>query len=162
MKKLSIRDTLQPIFGLTFAIRKISDEILHEEMNITLSQFRMLIATAECGEACQRTVADLCGITEASASRQIDILVKAKLLVKVKNPASKREFVLKLTPGGERTIEKAMRIMDKRFEELFGTVSQSERKKFADTIELFLNQIKNQTDVCDSESVKPAIKTSKK
>lgn len=141
-KRYPIGEVLQPIFGLVLAIKKISDRSLNDKLDITVSQFRMLVAINYNQKVSQQTIAEFWNMTEASASRQIDLLCKKKLVVKTRNPNNKRECVLKLTKHGEEQIKRASSIMTRVFESIFKDISNDKRKKFASLLSEFYKTIK--------------------
>ena len=145
-KNLKIREVIQPIFILTLYLQKIADRALRLKMNLTISQFRMLMAINHHSGLSQKHIADFWGMEEASVSRQIGILAKKKIISIKAGPASKREHALSLTPSGKKLIEKALLVIEKQSEEIFKDVSQEQREGLSVLLEQLTNCVKRERE----------------
>ena len=130
------------MFALAFSLDKVADRLLRARRGLTLSLFRILIALKFLPKTSQRSVADFWGITEASASRQIDILVKKKLLDKSRNPDNQREYLLALTPRGAKELKTTIGILDGAFEKLFREVNPKERLALSSLLRRLLDLLR--------------------
>ncbi len=88
-----------------------SDQILQEQLGIGLSQFKILETLVENSAMQQRHIAVQLGQTEASISRQINLMERKGLIESMRNPVNRREHITSLTQRGERLTEAAERIL---------------------------------------------------
>lgn len=153
-KKYSIRETLQPIFSIVLLFKKIADRTLKSKLSITMAQFRILTAIQHDPSLSQQEIAQFWGITEASASRQIEILNKKGLISRSYDPKNRRKYILKLTTRGTEEIKQASRLMNDIFEKIFTDVSDRERKEFNDLLKRFIEVIKGSDMVAEMDNIK--------
>lgn len=92
---------------LAMVLGKQSEEILKSELDIGLSQYRILSVLEWNPRVQQRTIADTLGQSEASVSRQIKILEKNGLVEVVKDPLNRRKHIARPTPKGMQITEAA-------------------------------------------------------
>jgi DNA-binding MarR family transcriptional regulator len=74
--------------------------------SITIPQFRMLVVLRTQGPMRLSTLAEHLGVQPSAATRMVDRLIAADLIVRQANPATRREIVLDLTENGTRTVAK--------------------------------------------------------
>lgn len=145
-KTLKMRQIIESIFILTVNLQKVADRILHSEINLTLSQFRMLMAINHHPGLSQKDIADFWGIEEASVSRQIGILTDKKLISIKNRAASKREHSLSLASPGKKIIEKAILVIENQSEDIFRDVGQKQREDLYALLELLINSVKRERE----------------
>jgi DNA-binding MarR family transcriptional regulator len=88
-----------------------SDQILQEQLGIGLSQYKILETLVENSVMQQRYIAVQLGQTEASISRQINLLERKGLIESMRNPVNRREHITTLTARGERLTEAAEKVL---------------------------------------------------
>jgi len=145
-KAIRMREVIQSMFIFTVSLQKIADRVLRSEIGLTLSQFRMLMVIDRHPGSSQKCVADFWGVEEASVSRQIDILAKKKFVVRTTSARSKREHILALTKGGKRMLGKAIAAIDRQSENMFGTVTQKQRRDLSVRLEQLLLGVKHERE----------------
>jgi DNA-binding MarR family transcriptional regulator len=96
---------------LSSVFARESDQILQEQLGIGLSQYKILQALVENSAMQQRFIAVQLGQTEASVSRQIQVLEQRGLIESMRNPVNRREHITTLTSRGERVVEAAERVL---------------------------------------------------
>ena len=126
-----MRVTIQPVFKLVSSIRKINDRQLTSKLHLTLSQFRILSVIKKNPKTSQRVIANFWMMTEASISRQIELLRGKKLIEKVQNPENRREHIFRLTVSGENILMKANALIDSALEKIFADISQQDRNSLS-------------------------------
>ena len=136
---ISMREVVQPVFRFVSSIRKTNDHLLTTHLGLTLSQFKILSALKRAPRTSQRTLADFWMMTEASISRQVEILAKKKMITAAHNPETRREHLLKLTAEGEKALLKADRLIDVALERTFQSIGAKERKEFSVLTNRFLS-----------------------
>jgi DNA-binding MarR family transcriptional regulator len=100
---------------LAAVMGKQSDQVLHEQLGIGLSQYRILMVLEWNPRIGQRDIASSLGQTEASISRQIKLLKKKNLLTTTVDPLNKRRHVNVPTPMGMQLTEAATNVLRRSF-----------------------------------------------
>ena len=141
-KNILFRETFQPVIGLVLIFKKIADRTLKPKLSITTAQFRILMAIQFHPYLSQQAIAEFWGVTEASASRQIEILDNKGLISKAHNPENHRKYILKLTKKGKLEIKRALDLTNKTFEKIFKDVYDKDRETFHKLSKRFIDIIK--------------------
>lgn len=107
-----------PTNNLSYLIQHLSavmgrqmDQLLQEQLDIGLSQFKILMVLEWNPRVQQKAIADALGQTESSISRQLGLLKDKKLLVTKKDPQNRRRHITAPTSHGMRITEAATAIM---------------------------------------------------
>jgi DNA-binding MarR family transcriptional regulator len=88
-----------------------TDQLLQEQLDIGLSQFKILMVLEWNPRVPQKAIADALGQTESSISRQLKLLKDKKLLVTKSDPQNRRRHITAPTPRGMQVTEAATTIM---------------------------------------------------
>src|SRR5437867_4108440 len=120
------RDITYNLHKVVFLLDKIADKALEQKLEITFSQFKILMAI-DGEEVCQKTIADYWDMTEAAVSRQIDLLVAKKIINRKENAENRRQHMLSLTKTGKQQLKSAIKLIDQKYEEIFQVIDQKER-----------------------------------
>jgi DNA-binding MarR family transcriptional regulator len=152
--KCSIRETLQPILSLVLVFKKIADRTLRSRLSITMAQFRILIAIQHNPNLSQQAIAKFWGVTEASASRQIEILDNKGLISKAHDSNNRRKYILRLTKRGQGEIKQASRLMNGVFERIFKEISDKDREMFHNLLQRFIAVIKEEDSASETDNIK--------
>ena len=83
----------------------------------------------DCHDCSQAAIAEGWGVSEAAISRQINMLVKDKLITRTQDPDEMRRSVLGLTAKGKTFVSKTMRTVDKELGKIFRPVSKTGRNQ---------------------------------
>ena len=127
----------------TIKMDRVSDRLLYKKLGLTFSQFKIIIALKTKANATQSTIANFWNITEASVSRQLNLLIKKKIVTKTKSKTDQREYRLRLTTNGKSAVIKAVSLIDKTFEKILKPISENEKNNFIKTLLKFQNIIDN-------------------
>jgi DNA-binding MarR family transcriptional regulator len=95
---------------------------------VTVPQFRTLIFLSRHEGACLSDVTAHSGLTLATMSKVIDVLVKRGLVLREVSPEDRRRITLALTPEGRETLDRARRHTRSRVAEMLAVLSPAERK----------------------------------
>ncbi len=95
------------IHALTILADKFADNQLRKKLNISLSQFMVMMMIGECSNVSQKDVSYHLNHTESAVSRQVKILEDTNFVLRTVDKADRRRHVLKLTNGGKRVLDKA-------------------------------------------------------
>lgn len=90
---------------------KQADQILQERLDIGLSQFKILMVLQKNENVQQRFIADSLGQTEASISRQIQLLQDKGLLTSKRDPKNLRQHITVPTATGFQLTKTAMQVL---------------------------------------------------
>ena len=100
---------------LSAVMGRQSDQVLQEQLGIGLSQFKILMVLEWNPRVQQRAIADSLGQTEASISRQIQLLKAKNLLVSKIDPTNRRKRITAPSPLGMQLTEAATDILRRSF-----------------------------------------------
>lgn len=115
-------DTLDYLLHHIVALlNKQSDQVLQEQLGLTLSQFKILRILQTNNRTSQKDIAVTLGQTEASISRQIKLMMEHGLLQGHRNTEDKREHLIVLTPKGEQWTMVAVEALSKYYAPVFKT-----------------------------------------
>ena len=138
---MNINELNRNLHRLVFSMDKQAETILRQRLDLTFSQFRMLLAVQKGHIACQADVAEFFGLTPAAVSRQIDILIQKKLINRKANTMNRRQKVLQLTAAGNHIAKKAIHLLEAAFTGAYDLLSQDERKIFSESLDKLTKNI---------------------
>jgi DNA-binding MarR family transcriptional regulator len=107
-------------------LAKQSDQVLHEQLGIGFSQFKILRTLQSNPHTMQRDIADRLGQTEASISRQVKLMVTEDLLQYMISPKDHREHITVITPKGIRLTDAAVAVLNKYHAPTFAVLSDKQ------------------------------------
>jgi DNA-binding MarR family transcriptional regulator len=121
-----------------------SDQILLEQLGIGYSQYKILRILKSGKPVKQKFIANTLGQTEASISRQIDILINKQLIDKYKDPRNLRVRLITITVKGRKIADATNKVLGNYLQIKF--TGFSEKKQ----VELFNLLIDLHSSVCES------------
>ena len=121
---------------VVWAIDKLADRVLQQEIQITYPQFLMLMAIARQTNVSQRTVADFLDLTPGAVSRHSEILRERGLLLRQENRENRREHRLLLTTEGEALYKKAKLLLEETCAGVVGALGESQQESLNQIIEV--------------------------
>lgn len=110
-----------------FLIEKRLEHRLHDDHGITFSQFLIMLGLHCNTRTSQSAIANFLYITEATVSRHITQLEKAKLLTKKEDPENRRKHILTMTPKGTLAFTKAHTLIEAELKFVFGEIPTENR-----------------------------------
>jgi DNA-binding MarR family transcriptional regulator len=110
-----------------------SDQIILEQLGIGYSQYKILRILVNGMAVKQKFIADTLGQTEASISRQIDILIDKVLITKQVDRHNRRNRLITITPKGRKIAEATKLVLAKYHQTILADISD---KKQADLLKL--------------------------
>jgi DNA-binding MarR family transcriptional regulator len=108
----------------------------HRPKGLSLQQFRALAVIKHHPGASLSLVADHLGLTRATASKLVDILVKKQLVTRVESSEDRRLLVLNVTTQGEQALETAKSAAVGWLAEVLGGLCESERSVVAEAMKI--------------------------
>jgi len=113
---------------VVFLLDRVMHRALQAELDLTFSQFLILMAVKRHGHVSQRHVASFLMLTDAAVSRQIELAFSAKLIEKAENPDNRRESILSLTSKGKLLLERARDTLKTISDTYFSSLTHSEHE----------------------------------
>jgi len=126
---------------ITSLLTRDSDQILLEQLGVGYSQYKILRVLSRETAVKQKFIAGLLGQTEASISRQIDLLIDKRLVTKVKDKNNKRVRLIKLTEKGKKISEATTQVLNKYHRSELAGFSQKKQNELLKLLEDFHNSI---------------------
>lgn len=120
---------------LGFLLDKAADTCLQSHVQFGLSQFRILAMLKQDTNCSQIHIAQLLDQTEAAISRQINLMVKEGLVMRVTKPSNRRERILSLTDSGHEKLEQGWAALQQLQHEAFENVSETEKEALSELAE---------------------------
>jgi DNA-binding MarR family transcriptional regulator len=109
----------------------ISDKVLFEEFGIGFSQFKILFALEHHDGIRQKDIAGFLGQTEASISRQIKLLVAAKLVSVARGADDKKTHLITLTTRGRQIASDAFTLLNSHYGPVLSVLSPHDQLELA-------------------------------
>lgn len=127
----SIAKVMIPIVHIAHECDVILDTMLCEKHNLTLADFKILMAVHAITDCTQADVSRYKNVSEAAVSKQVRQLVADQLLYKETHPADARKTVLRHTPKGERLVHRLVDEVTVQMDDIFADLSEAERTEMA-------------------------------
>ncbi|HSX44937.1 MAG TPA: MarR family transcriptional regulator [Candidatus Saccharimonadales bacterium] len=121
---------------LSFVLQRHSDQALQEQLGIGFSQFKILMVLQWHPQVQQKQIAERLGQTEASISRQINLLKKQGLLERVPSPENRRQHLTRTTQKGEKLTDKALEILNNYHAPMFARLSDKQQNELQEILKI--------------------------
>ena len=128
---------------LMFIIDHQSDEVLHRELGLGFSQFKILMAAKHSLGLKQNDIAKHLGQTEASVSRQIKLMKADGLLSVQVDPENRRARSIVMTDRGADLGKRCVEVLEQTHASVFGSLGFSEQKLMRELLERLINKASN-------------------
>ena len=129
---------------ITSLLTRDSDQILQEQLGIGYSQYKILRVLNAGAPVKQRFIADLLGQTEASISRQINLLVVKNLITKTVDPRNRRVRLIVITQKGHKIADASNEVLDRFHKNTLNDFSDKQKTELLKSLEDLHDKI------CDS------------
>ncbi len=126
------------IHKAVFVMDKIADSTLQDNINLTLSQFLILMNIVQNQGLTQIEIANFLEITQSAVSRQIDVLKNKNLILIKQNEENKREHLLFPTSLGKQVFTKSNNILHKTFDDLLKVMDDREKENLEKSLDKLL------------------------
>ncbi len=130
------------IHKVAFLMDKLEDRLLQRDFQMSLPQFRMLLAIDD-KTVCQREIAEFWGTTQAAVSRQIDYLVEHEFVSREENSENRRQYSLVLTKKGKKLLENMFSIIEQEYAQIYEHISATERNSLTASLQKMITAITN-------------------
>lgn len=115
--------------NLNVIVRKVAGD-----NNLSLSQYFTLLNISSSG-VLMGELSKLIGVEKSTLTRNIQILLNRNLVAKNQSEADKREYIIMLTPDGEKLIDILDRDMDNELNHILDNLDLNSKQKLSDIIE---------------------------
>lgn len=122
-------------------LSKQSDQILQDQLGVGLAQYKLLTVLEQQPFLKQNEIAQQLGQTEASISRQIKIMQSKGLLIRSRNPNSKRDRIATLTTSGLRISDEANKILNNYHAPVYKSLSNKQKQQLHEILNLMHQHI---------------------
>lgn len=129
-KKSPLDQATYSLHRLAFILQRSSDDILQKKLGIGFSQFKLMIGMSKHPYCEQQQLASYLGQTEASISRQIQLMSKLKLIEVKHDTNDKRRRLVVLTINGQQSFEHAQKLLELHHREVLQSFSDGDIKQF--------------------------------
>ncbi|MFA6909104.1 MAG: MarR family winged helix-turn-helix transcriptional regulator [Patescibacteria group bacterium] len=123
-------------------LSRLGEQALKSDADLTFSEFRILMAIKKGKDISQKKIAMYHGLTEAAISRKIEDLIQRALITRQANVLNRREYMLALTPKGEKQIGVAQGVLERMMNSVFGVLDESEQRTFSRILGRLLESVK--------------------
>jgi DNA-binding MarR family transcriptional regulator len=120
-------------------------------LGVNVRGFAVLLALPMYGPVSQRDLIGRIGIDKSTMVRLIDELEDGGLVSRERVPQDRRAYSIVLTRRGEQTLTKARRTAEQVGEQIFGRLTEPERRHLVD----LLRRLAEQTDPPRSDAPDP-------
>jgi DNA-binding MarR family transcriptional regulator len=108
---------------------------LHEGMDLSYNQFKMLLAINDKGICPLTTLATELSIAMSSASEMVDKLVNLGLVCRSVDTESRRRITIQVTAEGEKLISDLQKGIVDNYRSLLQRLSDSDQERLVDALE---------------------------
>lgn len=129
------------IHKAVFVIDKTADSTLQTKVNLTLSQFMILMNVVQKPGLTQIEISNSLEVTQAAVSRQIDVLKNKNLITIKKNENNHREHLLFPTGYGNEVFTRSNQILHEAFDELYAVMDEREKENLEKSLDKLLSSV---------------------
>lgn len=126
-------------------LSKLSDvkskQIYQDAINLSLAEARSLSAIGAFAPLSINELAVRSNLTKGQASRAAQLMVEKEYVIKKDSAEDGRGVELSLTPKGKNTFEKLLPLIETRNKEIFGCLSEFEKKQLDQLIDRVINHL---------------------
>lgn len=126
------------IHKAVFIMDKLADSTLQNKLDLTFSQFLVLMSVVQNPKIKQIDIADFLELTQAAVSRQIEVLKNKGLITISQNEENRRENLLSPTVKGKEIFIKANAILHETFDDLYKVMNEKEKENLEKSLNKLL------------------------
>lgn len=119
-----------------------SKDLYLKECGLSLSEARSLTAIGTFAPLSINDLAFRANLNKGQASRAAQVMVDRKFVIKKESPDDGRGIELNLTNEGKKTFEKIMEAVNKRNQEIFSCLSNSEKEQFGAMLDRVIHHLR--------------------
>ena len=130
-----------PLHYLMFILQQLSDELLGQEVGVSLSHVRIMGALDATIPRSQRVVATNLRQTEANISRQMRVMADQGLVKIAPNKKDHRQRDVTLTSKGARKYEQAEKLLKKQEAQFLKAVNSRGQSSLENSLERLASSV---------------------
>ena len=119
------------------------------DAGLSMSDGRCLTAVGTFAPLSVNDLAQKANLNKGQASRAAQSLVEQGLVVKAASPTDGRGVVLTMTPKGKAAWQRAMQLVGRRNQDIFGVLSAAEREQLSDFFDRLIEKARAGGDESD-------------
>lgn len=135
------KDLIIKVHKLTFLLDRVAEYVLREGMDLTFTHYRFLRMLKRSGTFSQQDLASFCGLTPAAVSRLVGILAVRGLVSRTTNLVDRRKRVLSITEKGKLQADRAHKLLDAKFADVFKILPAKEKEAFRNSLDRLLQAV---------------------
>ncbi|MGA7828169.1 MAG: MarR family transcriptional regulator [Geobacteraceae bacterium] len=128
---------------------------LHEGMDLTYNQFKMLLAINDKGICPLTTLATELSIAMSSASEMVDKLVNLGLVCRSVDAESRRRVTIQVTTEGEKLISDLQKGIVENYRSLLERLSDGDQARLVDALETLVEILGHSYGAEPAQEVQP-------
>ncbi len=129
------------IHKVVFVMDKLADSTLQKKLDLTLSQFLILMNIVQNPGLNQLQIAQFLEITQAAVSRQIEVLKNKNLIIIEQNEENRREHLLYPTALGKQIFTRSNQILHEAFDQLYEIMNEKEKENLEKSLDKLLSSV---------------------
>lgn len=134
-------DIAHKIHQLVYLLDREAEVLMQSKINITYSQFLILLALNHSLSSNQFGISKSLCITASAVSRHIDNLEALNLVKRVESDKNRRTNEIVVTAKGKKIYKKAYNILDKQMQELMRTFTKGQKLNFQENLDLIIQSL---------------------
>lgn len=119
---------------------------------LSMSDGRCLTAVGTFAPLSVNDLAQKANLNKGQASRAAQSLVEQGLVVKAASPTDGRGVVLTMTPKGKAAWQRAMKVVGRRNQDIFGVLSEAEREQLSDFFDRLIEKARGDGTAAEEET----------
>jgi DNA-binding MarR family transcriptional regulator len=147
-RDVSAAEVGQAYFELHHRVHRVVDQAM-TAAGLSLARAKVLMRLRDCGPMKQATLAGMLCFAPSSVTDIVDALERDGLVVRADDPNDRRARVVSLTPAGRDAYEAAQIVRLKAMEEIFGSLTATERAGLAAVLTTIGAKLQSGEGNCD-------------
>lgn len=126
--------------------------IVHEGMDLTYNQYKMLLTIHDQQQCSLNTLAKELNIAMSSASEMVDRLFQLGLVTRLVNDRNRRQVLIAASPLGNDFIRQLSASVVESYQVLLGRLAEEEQAQVAEAFETIVNLLGKAADLAGKGS----------
>jgi DNA-binding MarR family transcriptional regulator len=120
---------------LTLCLDMVGDKVLRESLDISYTQFMILMSAQKFPNSNQQQMATWLNITRSTVSQNVDSMVQKNLIQRIPSPVSRRENVIQILKKGEDILDQAYTLVMETGDILFSEMKKDSLDNLQQTLQ---------------------------
>ena len=115
-------------------VERQSDQILQEQLGISFAQYKVLWVLQVHPNVLQKELASSLAQTEASITRQIQLLRNKGLITTTRNERNRREHITVVTTKGNQIVEVALKLLARQYDQTLSSLDEKAKQTLIESL----------------------------